>query len=300
MKIPVSVIILTLNEELHIERCLNNVMDWADEVIIIDSFSTDKTLEIAEKYGSKVYQHKFENQAQQFNWALENVEIKNEWIFRLDADEYLTPELKDEITQTLINTDKEPIYADKKSALISQNQYKSVSINGFLIKRRVYFMGKWIKWGGYYPSWFLRFFRKGQGEYERREMDEHLVVRGSLKKLRNDFVDENLKGLEEWTERHNNYSTKEIKAHLREQSEKRAVNLKGQAGKKRKIKQGFYYKLPIFFRVFAYFIYRYFFRLGFLDGRRGFIFHFLQGLWYRFLVDAKLYEFKKHKINGRD
>ena len=101
MKISLSVIILTFNEEIHIGRLLKNIGDWADEIFIVDSFSTDKTLEIAEKYGCKIFQHKFENQAQQFNWALDNLKIKNEWILRLDADEYLTEELKSEINKAL-------------------------------------------------------------------------------------------------------------------------------------------------------------------------------------------------------
>ena len=104
MKLPVSVIILTYNEEIHIERLLKNIDDWAEEIFIVDSFSTDKTLEIAKKYGCKIFQHKFENQAQQFNWVLDNLKIKNEWILRLDADEYLTEELKKEIVEVLPKT----------------------------------------------------------------------------------------------------------------------------------------------------------------------------------------------------
>ena len=130
MKSPVSVIILTLNEEVNLPKCLESVSGWADEIIVVDSFSTDKTLEIAKKYGAKVYEHEFENQARQFNWALDNVPIKNDWIFRLDADEWLTEELKNEITEKLRNRETEKP-KDK--------------INGFYIKRRVYFMGRWIR-----------------------------------------------------------------------------------------------------------------------------------------------------------
>src|SRR3989344_7490356 len=135
MKLPISVIILTYNEELNIGNCLKSVADWANEIIIVDSFSADKTLEIAKKHTNKIAQRTFVNQAEQFNWALDNLEIKNEWILRLDADEYLTEELKNEITEKLKN--------------VSEN------ISGFYIKRRVYFMGRWIKHGGYYPTWIL-------------------------------------------------------------------------------------------------------------------------------------------------
>ncbi len=261
MRTFLSVIILTYNEEIHIERLLKNIVDWADEIFIIDSYSTDKTLEIARQYGAKIVQHKFENQAQQFNWALDNLEIKNEWILRLDADEYLTEELKNEITQELNN-------------LITKN------INGYYIKRRVYFMGRWIKHGAYYPVWFLRLFRKGKARSEQREMDEHLVLlEGEAGKLKNDFIDENLKDLTWWTEKHNNYSSREA-----------AAVLAGDFGINKK---KFYYKLPLFFRACWYFCYRYFLRLGFLDGKEGLIFHFLHAFWYRFLIDAKIYEKRK-------
>ncbi len=259
MKFPLSVIILTYNEEIHIERLLKNIGDWADEIFIVDSFSTDKTLEIAQKYGCKIFQHKFENQAQQFNWSLDNIKIKNDWILRLDADEYLTKELKNEINEVLPKTQP--------------------SITGFYIKRKVYFMGRWIKHGAYYPVWFLRLFKKGKARSEQRAMDEHIVLlKGKSGKLKNDFIDDNKKNLEWWVAKHNNYSTREMVATISDDYG---------CGKKK-----FYYHLPIFCRAFLYFIYRYFFRLGFLDGKEGLIFHFLQAFWYRFLVDAKIYEHK--------
>ncbi|MEK7635660.1 MAG: glycosyltransferase family 2 protein [Patescibacteria group bacterium] len=259
MKAPISVIILTYNEEIHIERLLKNIADFADEIFIVDSYSTDKTLEIAKKYGVKIIQHEFENQAQQFNWALDNLEIKNEWILRLDADEYLTPELKKEIKENF-----------------------SATVNGYYMKRRVYFMGRWIKHGGYYPTWILRLFRKGKARSEQRKIDEHIVLlEGKTGRFKNDFADENKKDLTFWIEKHNNYSSKEATDVL--------IGNYGRGCKK------YYYRLPIFFRVCVYFCYRYFIRLGFLDGKEGLIFHFLQGFWYRFLVDAKIYE--KRKIN---
>jgi glycosyltransferase involved in cell wall biosynthesis len=299
MKLPISVIILTYNEEIHLERLLKNIAGWADEIFIVDSFSTDKTLEIVKTltnadymrtdadgqyrsafshYGSvTIVQHPFENQAQQFNWALENLDIKNEWILRLDADEYLTEELKEEIAQTLTNADLTRTNAEN-------NRRDFADINGFYIKRRVYFMGRWIKHGGYYPIWFLRLFRKGKAKSEQRAMDEHIVLlEGRAEKLKNDFIDDNKKGLSDWIQKHNNYASREA-----------ADVLRGDYGtKKKKI----YYRLPLFCRVFLYFFYRYFIRLGFLDGKEGLIFHFLQGFWYRFLIDSKIYEARKTKKN---
>jgi len=272
MKLSISVIILTYNEEIHLERLLKNIADWADEIFVVDSYSTDNTVQIAKRYGCKIVQHSFENQAQQFNWALENLDIKNEWILRLDADEYLTEELKEEIKKLLRNTN-----------LIQK--YESTNINGFYIKRRVYFMGRWIKHGGYYPIWFLRLFKKGKAKPEQRAMDEHIVLlEGRAERLKNDFIDDNKKGLSDWIQKHNNYASREA-----------ADVLRGDYGtKKKKI----YYRLPLFCRVFLYFFYRYFIRLGFLDGKEGLIFHFLQGFWYRFLIDAKIYEARKQKLEN--
>ena len=259
MKNSLAVIILTYNEEFNIGNCLKSVVGLTNNIFIVDSYSTDRTLEIAKKYKAEVIQHPFENQAQQFNWALDNLDIKNEWILRLDADEYITEDLKKEILEKLENG-------------IPDN------INGFYIKRRAYFMGRWIRHGGYYPAWILRLFRKGKAKSEERAMDEHIVLlEGESGKLKNDFIDDNKKGLGKWVEKHNNYAQREADDVLRGD-----IGL----GEKRKL----YYKLPIFCRAFIYFVYRYFIRLGFLDGKEGLIFHFLQGFWYRFLVDAKIYE----------
>ena len=282
MKLPISAIILTYNEEIHIERLLKNIAGFADEVFIVDSYSTDKTLEIAEKYGAKIIQHPFENQAQQFNWALDNLDIKNEWVLRLDADEYLTEELKSEINKAL------------------EEKFSSININGYFIKRRVYFMGRWIKHGGYYPTWILRLFRKGKARSEERQMDEHIVLLdGKAEELKNDFVDDNKKNLEAWIERQNRYSSREADQILNPQKAgEKAERLGGPATDRRKMKN-FYLKMPLFWRSFFYFIYRYFFRLGFLDGKEGLIFHFLQGFWYRFLADAKVYEAEKKLENKK-
>lgn len=272
-KLPLTVIILTKDEEIHLPRCLRNVTPWAERVIVVDSGSRDRTQEIAHKNGAEVYEHSFLNQADQFNWALDNIPIKSPWILRLDADEYFLPELWKEVSEKL--------------------EYATADVNGFAMKRRVIFMGRWIRHGGYYPTWFLRLFRKGMGRYEEREMDEHLVVQGRVENLAHDFVDHNLKGLREFIARHNSYSTREAIARMREQeagNRKQETKLQGQANIKRRLKTGFYYRLPSFLRALLYFKYRYFLRLGFLDGIPGLIFHFLQGFWHRFLIDAKIYE----------
>ena len=291
MKTSISAIILTYNEELNLEKCLKSVAGLASEVFIVDSYSKDKTLEIAKKYSCKIVKHPFENQAKQFNWALDNLKIKTEWILRLDADEYLTDELKKEIIETL----------SKEEISINQlNPHKSAStiINGFYIKRRVHFMGRWMKYGGYYPAWFLRLFRYGKARYEEREVDEHAVLlSGQASRLKNDFIDENRQKLEWWIGKQNNHSSREVLALLREGEEENKIRVSpsffgNQAEQKRWLKEKLFMKSPMFFRAWLYFIYRYFFRLGFLDGKRGLIFHSFQGFWYRFLVDAIIFEAK--------
>ena len=294
MKLPISLIILTRDEEVNIGKCLESVKDWVSEIIVVDSMSTDRTAEIAKEYGAKVVEHQFENQAKQFNWALDTQKIKHAWILRLDADEEMTKELWQEIAEKL----------DKMSYEV---QNANNEVNGFYIKRRVYFMGRWIRHGGYYPTWILRLFRNGTGRSEDREMDEHIVLfSGKAEKLENDFIDRNLKGLSFWIDKHNKFATREanvVMKTLKQESTKTSghenmkalkQDIEGPPALRREAKER-YYRLPPFLRVFIYFFNRYFLRMGFLDGKEGFIFHILQGFWYRFLVDAKLYEAKKQK-----
>ena len=268
MKEKLSVIILTYNEEKNLPQCLESIRGLAHETIVVDSYSTDRTQAIAKEFGARVHEHPFKNQADQFNWALDNVEITGDWILKLDADEYITPELREEIGELL-----------KRSDLHLQN------FNGYYIKRRVHFMGRWIRHGGYYPIWFLRLWRKGKGRSEVKEMDEHIILtEGEAGRLRYDFADDNRKGLTDWTNKHNGYSTREARDYV--------AGYYSSGDKK-----VFYYRLPPFFRAFAYFCYRYFVRLGFLDGVPGLAWHFLQGFWYRFLIDAKIRELQHENPN---
>ncbi len=275
MKSQLSVIILTRDEEINLPNALQSVLDWASEVIIVDSGSTDKTKEIAKQYGARFVEHnEYKNQAQQFNWALDNAGVKYEWILKLDADEYITPELRGEIQQKL-----ESAPAD---------------ISGFYMKRRVYFMGKWMKHGGYYPTWFLRLWRNGKAKMEEREMDEHAILDGRAERLANDFVDDNKKPLKFWIAKHNDFSSREAEARLREERNAHVSTAGGRPGQQNWFKQNFYLKFPMFYRAYMYFFYRYVIRLGFLDGREGLIFHFLQGCWHQFLIDAKTFEATKN------
>ena len=277
---PISLVILTYNEEVNVPYLLESVKDWVGEIWVIDSFSTDKTLEICRHYTDKIVQHPFENQAKQFNWALDQVPIAHEWVMRLDADERVTPELAQEIA--------------------SRVPTLSEDVTGIYLKRRVLFMGRWMRHGGYYPMWFLRIFRKGSGRYEELT-EEHIVLsHGKTVQLKNDFIDENRKGLSFWVDKHNHWAIGEMRDVISFRGEGQLplhtvspALFSTQERRRRWLKVRLYACLPLFLRAFLYFFYRYVIRLGFMDGKEGLIFHFLQGCWYRFLVDAKIYEAKK-------
>jgi glycosyltransferase involved in cell wall biosynthesis len=268
----IAFIILVRNEEINLATCLESFRSIDAEIFVIDSGSTDRSQEIALRYGATVLEHPFRNYSDQFNWALDHIPAKAHWIFRLDADEFLTPDLQKEIREKL-------------STL-------GPSVTGVLLKRRFHFFGRWIRHGGMYPLWHLRLFRRGFGRCEERWMDEHIVVsEGELVRFSFDFVDNNLKDLEFWTQKHNWYSSREIlDMEVAEASHFSHQELAAQARVKRWRKEAIYAKMPRFQRAFLYWFVRYFVLLGFLDGREGLIFHFLQAFWYRFLVDAKLEE----------
>ncbi len=275
-----SVIILTKNEAANLPTCLASLQPLGADIYIVDSGSTDETIKIARQFGCHVFEHPFTNYAEQLNWALANLPISTPWIMRLDADERLMPELVAELQQVLPNTPKE--------------------ISGYQIKRRVFFMSRWIKHGGYYPTWLLRILRTGSGTCEQLWMDEHIVLsHGQIANLKHDIIDENHKGLTFWTDKHNRYADREVKDLLRSSARASADELlqtknSSQASQRRWVKKNLYGRSPLFVRAFIYWLLRYTIGLGFLDGIEGLIFHFLQGFWYRFLVDAKLYE-SRHK-----
>lgn len=276
-KLPITVVILTKDEEVNLPQALRSVARFADEILIVDSRSVDRTREIALEFGAQVFERDFVNQADQFNWALDTLPIRNDWILRLDADEVISEALGDELAKVLENTKE--------------------GVNGFYLRRRVYFMGRWIKHGGYYPTLLLRLFRKGKARSEEREMDEHIVLlEGEARTLDNDFKDDNKKDLAWWIKKHNDYSTREAQASLNDRGELKAEFFGGQPGRKRWLKNNLYGNFPLFVRPTLYFMYRYIIRFGFLDGKEGFIFHFLQGFWYRLLVDAKIWEARRERL----
>lgn len=264
----ITVLILTFNEVLHIERCIENAKRVSDKVFVVDSHSTDGTQEIARQAGASVVEHDYVNQAQQIQWALDNLKIDSEWVMRLDADEYLSDELVEEIQAKLPQLPKD--------------------VTGVYLPRDVIFQGKNVKHGRIRPPKILRIWRNGKAYMEQRWMDERMVLtKGSPVTFKGRFVDHNLNSLAWWTAKHNNYSNRELAVEARRIY---GIGQEDEVLKGRNQKKGMYYRLPPFLRAALYFSGRYFLLGGFLDGKPGLIWATLQAYWYRFLIDAKLNE----------
>jgi glycosyltransferase involved in cell wall biosynthesis len=280
-----TVVILTRDEERNIGKCIQSIIPLTRSIVVIDSGSNDRTVEIAKGYGAVVAFREWTNHADQFNWGLDNLSIDSDWVMRLDADEEVTPGLVAAVRTFL--------------------ERPPAEVTGIMLRRRVYFLGRWIRHGGYYPTWLLRVFRRGMGRCEARWMDEHIVVtHGTTISIHEDIIDKNNKDLTFWTDKHNHYASRELMDIIDQREhppagEPEDAALTGQIRLRRWLKSNVYARTPLFVRPFLYFVYRYFFRLGFLDGKEGLIFHFLQGFWYRFLVDAKLYEYELQRRNGK-
>ncbi len=275
-----TAIILTYNESKHLARCINSLSGIAQDFDVVDSFSNDVIVDIARRLNALVLSRKWTNHADQFNWSLGELKFPTDWILRIDADEVITPELSASIQTELPKL--------------------TASINGVYLRRRMKFLGKEIRWGGVFPTKVLRIFRPGHGASESRLMDEHITVTGSTTELTGELIDDNLNSITWWTAKHNRYSSLEATEMLDleykfiSRAASAAPAVSNQPGLKRWIKERIYARLPGGFRAFAYFFYRYIIRFGFLDGRAGTAFHFLQGFWYRYLVDTKVAEVKAY------
>jgi glycosyltransferase involved in cell wall biosynthesis len=277
-KPDLTVVILAFNEAVHIQRALSSIANIARYVFVIDSYSTDRTVELAVAEGAIVLQNKFINYAKQFQWALANAPIRTEWVMRLDADEVVEEDLGAEILTKLPTLSNEFV--------------------GINLKRKHIFLNRWIRHGGRYPLLLLRIWRRGKGRIEDRWMDEHMIVWGGRTITFNGgFADHNLNDLTFFTDKHNKYATREAIDVLNQRYQLfsrdepiSATNTSLQASLKRWIKEKIYNKIPFHLSALFYFLFRYVIQLGFLDGREGLIYHFLQGFWYRFLVGAKMLE----------
>ena len=272
----VTVIILTYNEEVNLQAALKSVVGWAAQILVVDSYSNDETLKIAENCGVSAHQNPWTDWATQRNWALDNLPIRNEWVLFLDADERVTAELAEEIGETLRNVRND--------------------VNGFYINRRFVFLGRELRHGGYNPNWVLRLVRRNKTRVLPAGDSEYFKVEGTTSKLKSFMIHEDKKDLSFFIDKHNKICKLAAnrlfnRERISTEHKKRSYALEG----KRRVwlKESILNKLPLFLRPFFLFGYKYIFRLGFLDGKEGLIYYFLHDFWYPFLVDAKILEIKK-------
>ena len=262
----IDALILTKNEDIHLDRCLNNISKLTNSIYILDSYSNDNTIKIANKYKAKIYYRKFDNYSFQFNWALNNIKFINNWVIRIDADEFLSDELIAEINKQILNV--------------------SSDINGFNLKRVIHFLGKKILYGGYFPTFILRVWRVNTVFCSNDLVDEQLILKkGKSINLSSLLIEKNNKGLYFWLKKHIKYADFESSNYhnyLKTKKIQTSSNLKHK-------KYFIYYNFLIFIRPFIYFIYRIILKKGYLDGLKGILFHFLQSFLYRLYVDILIF-----------
>ena len=266
----ITAIILTRNEENYIADCINSINDLVKRIYVVDSFSEDRTAEIAKGLGAEVVIHEFYNYSKQYKYAVESADIKTKWILRIDADERLTKESAEELAE-----------------LCQKNA--DTNVNGIVIRFCNYFMGKPMKHGGMYPWRKLSLYKTGLGDIEDRNMDEHIILSsGTVVNATKDSIHLAYKSLSFFINKCNWYSTREAMDYF----EQKEISKKN-ASLKTRLKMNVYYKLPLGTRAWMYYFYRYYIRGGFLDGKEGKMFAFFHAYWYRYLVDAKIYEHEK-------
>lgn len=281
LSIDFSFIILTYNEEIHLPRLLQSIKGLNAPIYILDSGSIDETLTIAKTFNAEVKIHTFENHPKQWDFALKNFDIKTPWIIGLDADQVVTSELFFQLQN------------------FRDQDY--LSVNGIYFNRKNYFQGKWIRFGGYYPFYMLKMFRTGVGYSDLNEnMDHRFIVVGNTTIWKDGYlIEENLKEneLSFWKSKHERYSELiaigELEKEQKNCKQTLKENLKGNPDEKRAWYKQIWRKLPLGLRPYLYFSYRIFFKLGILDGIKGIHFHYLQGLWFRLLVDQKIKALRK-------
>lgn len=266
----ITAIILTRNEKDYIEDCIKSIQRVASRIVVVDSFSEDNTVDLAKKAGAEVYQHEFYNYSKQYKYAVDIAKVKTKWILRIDADERLTEESADELNKLC-------------------NENENTDVSGIVLRFYNMFLGKPMYHGGMYPWKKLSVYKTGFGDIEDRNMDEHIILSsGTTIEAKKDSSHLAFRGLTFFTNKCNWYSTREAMDYF----EQKHIDSKN-ASLKTRLKMDVYYKLPLGFRSWAYYFYRYYIRMGFLDGKEGKIFAFLHAYWYRFLVDAKIYEHEK-------
>lgn len=275
-----SVVVLTFNEERNLGTCLASVAGWAARIYVVDSGSTDGTLPLAAAYGAEVLAHRFESHARQWQWALAALPPDTDWVLAIDADQSLMPELKDEIARML------PRWAEAGLPV------------GAYVNRRQIFRGRWIRHGGYYPKYLLKLFRRSRVSIDENDLvDHHFTVDGPTAILRGDLIEDNRNeaDIAVWVAKHNRYAALQAREEQAQSERARQLpaRLFGSPDARTRWKKRRWNQMPLYLRPFGYFCYRYFLRLGFLDGKEGFIFHFMQAWWYRLLVDVNREELQR-------
>jgi len=267
----ISIVFLTFNSEKNIIPSLEAAFKVSDDVHAVDSYSNDRTIEILKERGVHVVTHPFENYGAQRNWAIDNLPLKYAWELHLDADEVMSDDLVAELNALKPNLGEE--------------------IDGYFLPRQPAFLGRLIFHGAMFPIWHMRLFRHGKGRCEDRKYDQHFFVTGKTAQLRSPMVDHVCDSLSEWVVRHNRWADAEVEEQLARLTTGRIVpSLAGNPVEQKRFWRGIYDRLPLFVRPFLLFFYRYVLRLGFLDGVEGFIFFVLKDFWFRFLIDAKMFE----------
>ena len=287
--IPVTAVILTRDEEANLPACLASLRGLVDEIFVVDSGSTDATCDLARAAGAQVVTHEFTGHSAQWRWAMENLPIRNEWVLGVDADQWLTDELITEMRQ---------LFGDPNAL----NSY-----SGFYIARKNIFRGKWIRWGGYYPKYFIKLFRKSKLEHEAADLlDHHFHVSGAVGTLRAPLVEENQKEneIDFWIMKHLRYAELLAIEDTRRRGGTGPTRVRaalfGNPDERAEWQKKTWALLPRFIRPPAYFIWRYIVLLGFLDGKQGFVFHFLHAFWYRLITDLKIDELHERDARTRN
>ncbi len=276
-----SFVILTFNEEIHLPRLLASIQELNATTFILDSGSTDKTFEIANEFKVEVKTNAFENHPKQWDFALKNFNITTPWTIGLDADQIVTPELL--------------------ALLKNFNNENYKEFNGIYFNRKNYFKGSWIKYGGFYPKYLLKMFRTGIGYSDLNEnMDHRFIVTGETTIWKKGhIIEENLKEnkISFWISKHNKYSDltaqEEVDRLSKLRGQSNIAKFWGNPDQRIAYLKKIWWKLPLGLRPFLYFTYRVIFKLGILDGSNGILFHFLQGFWFRLIVDVKIKEILK-------
>lgn len=272
-----TAIILTKNEEKNIAECLKSIRDFASRAVVIDCGSTDKTVEIAQSLGAEVLFHEFSYYAAQFNWGIDHANIDTDWILRIDADERMTPEAIAEA-----------------SAVMNGPEAKSGRVTGITMESVYYFMDRPIL-HGLRKKREMKLFRRGIGRIENRRRDAHSIIsEGENASIRSRFLHYDFKDLSSYIRRYNWYATRELMDYLDSKNGASTdVKVDKKVSAQRRKKFGIYYRAPMFLRCWLWFVYNYIFRLGFLDGREGFLYHYFECMWYRMVVDARIFEYEK-------